>query len=317
MVLPEARGGGDGREAVMSAAGETRRAGIVMAVLALVWGYSWIIAKIGVSLAGPFTFAALQVACGVIALGTALFVMQRRVWRGPPRGAVIVGLMQTGVFVMLNTWALSRGDPGKVSILTFTMPFWVLLIAWPVLAERVRGMQWWAVGCALAGLTLVLEPWSLRAGALSKGLALGAGVAWGVGVVLTKRAQRDGTADALEFTFWQMAVGVVPLIAVAVLAAEPAPRSGPTLIGALLFSGVVSTAAGWFMWQYVLNRLSAGTTSLSSLAVPVIAMIASALQFGERLGTTELAGAALIIVALSLVSWDAARGSVAARAAEG
>jgi len=286
---------------------ERQRAAIVMAVLALVWGYAWIIAKIGLSQAGPFTFAAMRVVGGVVTLGAFFLVTQRRLRLRPPRGAALVGLVQTGAFLMLNTWALSNGEPGTVSILTFTMPFWVLLFAWPVLGERVRGPQWLAVALALAGLVLIMEPWLMRAAVQSKVLAVLAGMAWATGVVLTKRQQRGAPVDVIDFTFWQMAIGMVPILLVAWIVPEPFPTMTPTLVMAVLFSGVIATAGGWLMWQYVLNRLPAGTTSLASLAVPVVATISSALQFGERLRAAELGGAILIALALGLMSWQAVR----------
>lgn len=286
---------------------EQRRAAIVMAVLALVWGYSWIVAKIGLSQSGPFAFAAMRTACGVVALGAFLLIKRGHLPRRPPRGAVLVGLVQTGAFLMLNTWALSSGEPGKTSILTFTMPFWVLLFAWPVLAERVHGLQWIAIVLALAGLVLILEPWLMHAAVLSKVLAVLAGMAWGTGVVLTKSLQREGPVDALEFTFWQMVIGMLPMILVAGVVPEAPPRMTATLITTVIFSGVLATAGGWLMWQYVLNRLPAGTTSLASLAVPVVATLSSAVQLGERLRAAELYGAALIALSLGLISWQAVR----------
>jgi len=292
----------------VSVGAEHRRAAIVMAMLALVWGYAWIVAKIGLSQAGPFAFAAMRVVCGVAALSAFLLLVMRRLpSRRPPRGAALVGLIQTGAFLVLNTWALAGAQPGKISILTFTMPFWVLLFAWPVLAERVRGLQWLAIVAALVGLILILEPWLIHAEVGPKLLAVLAGMAWGTGVVLTKRIQRDHPFDTLDFTFWQMAIGMVPIVACALLVPEAPPRITPTLIAAVLFSGVIATAGGWLMWQYVLNRLPAGTTSLSSLAVPVVAIVASALQLGERLRPAEMVGAACIGLALGLISWQAVR----------
>ncbi|MCW5627153.1 MAG: DMT family transporter, partial [Burkholderiales bacterium] len=88
---------------------------------------------------------------------------------------------------------------------------------------------------------------------------------------------------------------------------EPAPRWTPLLWIALLFSGGLATAVGWLMWQYVLSRLPAGTTSLSSLAVPLIATVSSAIQLGERLRIAEIIGAACIVVALALMSWQSIR----------
>ena len=61
------------------------------------------------------------------------------------------------------------------------------------------------------------------------------------------------------------------------------------------------------MWLYVLHRLPAGTTSMSSLGVPVIALGSSAIQLGERPHAAELAGMGLIATALAIVSWDTVR----------
>jgi drug/metabolite transporter (DMT)-like permease len=291
----------------VSDATERRRAAIVMAILALVWGYAWVIAKIGLSLAGPFTFAALRTVCGVIALGAFLLIKQGHLSRRPPPGAILVGLIQTGAFLMLNTWALSGGEPGKTSILTFTMPFWVLLFAWPALSERVAGLQWIAIVFAVAGLVLIMEPWLMHAGILPKVLAVMAGMAWAIGVVLTKRLQRHAPVDAFDFTFWQMVFGLAPMVVVALIVPEPIPPFSTLLAVTVVLSGVLATAGGWLMWQYVLNRLPAGTTSLASLAVPVVATISSAIQLGERLRAAELFGAALIAVALALVSLQAVR----------
>ena len=41
--------------------------------------------------------------------------------------------------------AVAGGGAGRAAVLVFTMPFWTMLLAWPVLGERVRGMQWLAV----------------------------------------------------------------------------------------------------------------------------------------------------------------------------
>ena len=46
--------------------------------------------------------------------------------------------------------ALAGGGAGRTSVLVFTMPFWTMLMAWPVLHERVRGTQWLAVAFALS-----------------------------------------------------------------------------------------------------------------------------------------------------------------------
>ena len=72
---------------------------------------------------------------------------------------------------------------------------------------------------------------------------------------------------------------------------------------ALLFSSVLGTAVGWWLWTYVLAHTPAGIAGLNSLGIPVIAVIASALQLGERPPTLELVGMLMIGAALALLAW--------------
>jgi drug/metabolite transporter (DMT)-like permease len=75
----------------------------------------------------------------------------------------------------------------------------------------------------------------------------------------------------------------------------------------VLVLGTVATGGGWMAWFYVLRSLPAGTTSMSSLGIPVVALLSSALQLGERPTSAEWIGMGLIALALALVSWDTIR----------
>src|SRR5690606_24666360 len=98
----------------------------------------------------------------------------RRSLRPPPlRWTLIIGLLQTTLFNGLATAALVAGGAGKVSVLVYTMPFWLLLLARLFLGERLRGLQSAAVALAFAGLILVVRPWDIG-GALSGVLACAA-----------------------------------------------------------------------------------------------------------------------------------------------
>jgi len=51
---------------------------------------------------------------------------------------------------------LVSGEAGKTAVLLYTMPFWVILLAWPILGERIRGLEWLAVILAFAGLVCIV-----------------------------------------------------------------------------------------------------------------------------------------------------------------
>jgi len=284
-----------------------RRAGIVMVVLVLVWGYAWVLAKLALAYCGPLDLATLRTAVGTVCLFPTLLFMSKRVLPEHPWEALAVGVIQTGLFLLLNNWALSQGEAGKTSILVFTMPFWVLLFAWPVLGERIRGIGWVAVSIAGAGLVLILEPWGLRAAVPAKVAAVAAGVCWALGVVIYKRLHNRHPVDMVNFTFWQMALGLLPMALVALSMHTQPIRWTASFVAILLALGVVATALGWMAWFYVLKRLPAGTASMSSLGIPVVALAGSALQLGERPTLAEWSGMALIAMALAMVSWDTIR----------
>ncbi|HWQ37410.1 MAG TPA: EamA family transporter [Burkholderiales bacterium] len=282
---------------------ETRKAVVVMVFLVIMWGYSWITSKIGLNYASPLDFAAVRVLLGIGALFVFLLWSRARLRPQHFKWIVFIGVVQTSAFIILNTWALSEGGPGKTSVLVFTMPLWVLVFAWPVLGERIHGWQWLAIALAVAGLLLVMQPWDLRTPLLSKTLAVLAGICWAISVVAAKRLHVKEKVDEAAFTFWQMAIGVIPILALdAILDTRPIDWT-PAFAAAAIFNGVFATALGWAMWLYVLHRLPAGTTSLSSLGIPVIAAVASWLQLGEKPTRVELIGMLLIGAALAVISW--------------
>jgi drug/metabolite transporter (DMT)-like permease len=131
-------------------------------LLALIWGYAWVVMKIALDYVDPFPFAALRTSLGGLALFALLPLLKRPVRPKAFWPTALLGLLQTAGFVGLLTWALEDGAAGKTSILTYTMPFWLLLMAWVVLGEKLKGFQWVAVTLALAGLILILSPWKLQ-----------------------------------------------------------------------------------------------------------------------------------------------------------
>lgn len=287
----------------MSSSSETRRAVIVLVLLVMMWGYSWITSKIGLDYASPMDVVAMRLELGILTLLAGLLWTRRSLRPQHWKALLIIGLIQTGTFLLLNTWALSEGGPGKTSILVFTMPFWVIVFAWPILHERIQGLQWIAILFAIAGLVFVLEPWQMQTSLFSKSLAVVAGMCWAIGVIYAKQLHNKEKVEPLAFTFWQMLIGLLPVLACQALIDHPPVVWSNTFIVVTLFNGIVATGFGWLAWLYVLHRLPAGTTSLSSLGIPVIAIFASWLQFGEQVGRSEMIGMVLIGLALALLSY--------------
>lgn len=280
-------------------------AALALALLALIWGYNWVIMKRVNAYAGPFDFAALRLAIAAAVLFAVLITTGRPLRLPGWRGAALLGLTQTAGFTGLAQWALVAGGAGKSAVLAYTMPFWVLLLAWPILGERVQGTRWVPVALAAAGLALVLEPWRAQ-GTLASGLlAVGAGLSWAVGAVLMKRADRSRPPDLLALTAWQLAFGALALTVVALAVPQRPIEWSGYFAAALLYIAVVGTALGWLLWIYALRRLAAGTAGLGILAVPVVGVLSAAVDLGERPGASELTGMLAIGAALAMLAAEA------------
>jgi len=275
---------------------------LALLTMSVLWGYAWTGLKIGLIDCPPFMFAALRMSVGAVCL---LVILRSTGHPFAPRRIpelVRLGLVQTTALFTLSTWAVAEGDAGRVAFLAYTMPFFTLLFAWPMLGEKVRGLQWIAIACAAAGLFAIVQPWRSSGSLLSSALAVGSGIAWALGAIMVKRLQRREPMDLVSMTAWQMILGSVPLLLLAWLIPETPVVWTARFVLVLLLIGVVTTALGWLLWVYVLDTLSAGTASLGTLAVPVIAMATSHYHFGERPDLTELAGMALIVMALLVLS---------------
>jgi drug/metabolite transporter (DMT)-like permease len=255
--------------------------------------------KIALRYSQPFTFAALRSFLGAVALFMLLPLFHRPLRPKALGPTAILGLLQTTGFVGFLTWALESGAAGKTSILTYTMPFWLLLMAWVFLGEKLVGLQWVAVALALCGLVMVLSPWHLKGGASSL-IAVGGALFWAASAVYAKVLRRKHQVDLLSLTAWQLFLGAIPLVAIAAITWEGPPVWNGTFIGALIFVSLLGNALAWILWLYILNSFRAGTAGLATLLTPVIGIVSAWIQLGERPGLIEGLGMIAIVGALLL-----------------
>jgi drug/metabolite transporter (DMT)-like permease len=286
-----------------------RGAYAALVVLTLLWGFNWLVMKYALQHAHPVVLNVHRTWLAVVVLFAALILQRRPLLPSSWIAIVVTGLFQTTINTGSTTMALAGGGAGRTSVLVHTMPFWTMLLAWPVLHERVKRRQWSAVGFAFAGLALVVEPWNWQRDIGPKLWAVLSGFGWGAGTVLTKYFQRARQFDPLNFLAWQMLVGVLPLTLLPIVFSFPATLWTPTYAAQLAYISVISTAFGFLLWIAVLRILPAGTASLNMFAIPVIALLGSMAVFDEKLTGSEWAGIALIGVGLAIVAFNTWRAS--------
>lgn len=284
-----------------------RLALLALILMAVVWGYNWVVMKKVLTYVGPFQFSALRTLLGAAALLVLLWLkrspmrIDSRAW---PR-VILLGILQTGIFSLLIQLALLQGDAGKSSILTYTMPFWVVAMAWLAFGERVRGLQWLALAVAAGGIVVVVQPWATQSGFVSEAYALAAGLCWAVAAMVAKWIKRDFDIPALQLTAWQLLCGALALAAAAGFVSEKPLEPSGYFFFALAYNAVLATSLAWFLWLFALQHLSAGIAGMTALGVPVVSVLAGWIELGERPGGSELVGMILIGTALLVNSIQA------------
>jgi drug/metabolite transporter (DMT)-like permease len=270
--------------------------------MSAIWGYNWVVMKEGLRFCDPFVFAAIRVLPAAIIL-FGILLRTNKDWR--PRQVqwtVLLGLLSTTLGFGLPLWALSGGPAGKTAVLLYTMPFWVILLAWPILGERIKGLEWLAVIIAFAGLALIVAVDAIGANLWSSVLAVMAGISWAGSAIITRIMRRDPEFDVLSVTTWQMIYGVGPLIIISVLVPSPPIQWTPVFIAALLYNIILVSVVAFLLWFYILERLQAGMATMGTLVTPVLALIFARIQLGETPPSREALGFILILSGIGLLS---------------
>jgi drug/metabolite transporter (DMT)-like permease len=249
----------------------------------------------------PFTFSALRCLLGALSLFTVLFILRRPMSPVSLSGALILGVLQIVGSSGLSVWALASGNVGKTVVLCYTMPFWLLALAWPVLGERPHSPEWLAAMIAFVGLFLILQPWRFHQELFSAMLATTSGICWAVAGIWVRRWRKKEKLDLLPLTAWQLLLGGIPLLLVALWKEDMATNWTPYFISALAYNAILVMAVAWLLWFYALQELPVGMSSMGILLVPLIGVLTAWAHLGEVPNLFEGVGMVLILSGLGIL----------------
>jgi len=275
---------------------------IGLGVLACIWGYNWVVMKTALAFCGPFAFGAMRALIGSGVLFLVAAFSGRGLSPGSLLGVLLLGLLQTTGFFGFSIWALVSGGAGKTAVLVYTMPFWLIVLAWPLLGERMRCGQWLAAGLAFAGLICLFHPWQTHPHLASTVLACLAGFSWALAGVWNKYFRSRVQVDLIALNAWQLMIGAVPLVLIAVFVESRPIAWTPYFMAAVAYNAVLATAVAWTLWFFALQKMPAGMAGLGTLATPVLGVLAAWLQLGEVPLFWEAVGMVMILVGLGILS---------------
>ncbi|MGH9360092.1 MAG: DMT family transporter [Terriglobia bacterium] len=268
------------------------KAEILLGVVTLIWGATFVIVKEALKYASPLVFIAGRFTLGGILLWFA--VGERRLKRASLGPALALGSLLF-VAYFFQTWGQEYTTPSKCAFITaFSVVLVPLIVA--LMGAPLRRANAFGALLAMAGIFFLTAPTGDRTVNRGDLLTLAGAAAFAVYIVLLEVLNR-------RHSFAQLAppqVLTVGVLACIFLPFDPARRFHWTsdLGWAFVVTAVFATAFAYGLQTWAQKYVPASHTALIFTLEPVFAALTSYAVLGERLGGKIMIGAVLVLAGM-------------------
>jgi drug/metabolite transporter (DMT)-like permease len=279
---------------------------LLLLALSVLWGGSYLFAKIAVEELPPLTLVLARVSIAAVILVAVMRLRGLDFPTGPtawPRFAVL-GLLNNVLPFALLFWGTSRIDSGLAALLAATAPvFAVIFGRWLAPDERVGLRRLAGVTLGVAGVAVMVGPGSFRAfdaDVAAELACVGAAAMYALAGIFARRLRATPPLAVAAGQLVSSALIALP-VAVAVDGVSAITHAGAGTWAAVLGLALLSTALAYVVYFRLLASAGVNNVLLVSLLVPVSALVFGAVLLGERIDASEMAGMALIALALASI----------------
>lgn len=275
---------------------------ILFALLASLWGGSFVAIKFVVRDMAPVTGAFFRVAVACVILTVVFARRDTSATRAERRRMWIAGVFTQGIPFSLLFWGEQRLSPGVAGIINGTVPLWSFLMTLQATDEALSPRK--IAGLLLGFGGIVAVCWPVMAGGEKNVLAVlavtGMAVSYAIGGLLTKRVLTGPTASKFRANALnqQMASAVFLLIATLLIEGRPNIRplwTNPTTAAAIFYLGAFSTAGAFLIYYHLIREWGAVKASSVTYVAPIMAMVWDFLFFRNAPDAVQFLGAAMTL----------------------
>lgn len=275
----------------------------LVALTAAGWGVGWTVFKSLLDVWPPF-FA--RGVCGLFGAATLAMIahvsgrslaVPRAMWLKLIMAAFVNVVVWMGFTALSLRWLnVSEG-----TLLTYTMPLWAMLLAWPILGKKGGVREVIALALGLSGVALLVAgpqlsiPVEKIPGVF---FALTAAVLFAFGSL---RARATLPLDPLCATAWMVFIGCTAMVLLGLTFEQPQVSALSWSRAAPFFYVALGPMAACYMsWFGALQRLSAVEAAMGTLLVPLVGTVTAAVWLDEPLSERAYVSFALIICGVAL-----------------
>jgi drug/metabolite transporter (DMT)-like permease len=283
----------------------TKKVG-AMLLLALMWGLSIPITKLGLETVPPLMFTAMRF---LVAVPLLLILSSRRL-RVPLKAVpsiIALGVMGISLGNVAQSFGV-RGTSASVgTIVSATIPIFIVIFAALRLKQSVAGKHWIGLLGAFGGIALVAFGSGAGTDDLSKTTI--SGIAWmlvsaiAIAFYYIWSAELTDRYGTLPVATWNALAGLIAILPLAgwEMARTPFEITAQA-VWAVVYLGVFVTVAGLLLWLYILRIVPARVAAGVQYLQPVFGIATASFLFGDQLGLMFAAGVVLILGGLALAA---------------
>ncbi|KQL35990.1 DMT family transporter [Psychrobacillus sp. FJAT-21963] len=273
-----------------------------------IWGGMYVVVKILVAVIPPLELVWMRYLIALVAL-VIIGLVTRQNWRIKRRHfGIIIAISIIGYVISIVTQEtgtmLSTAQMG--AIITSTTPAFMVLFASLILKERLTLKKAISVSLATIGVITIVGIDDINMSSMLGGVSLIiAALTWALMSVLIKRLPSD-YSQIVVTTYATLIAFVVltPFVITKLPQIDINDLTNPTILGGLIYLGVVSTSIAFLLWNRGLQMLNASSGGVFFFVQPVVGTFLGWLILGETISITFWIGSVLILLGVLIVIKD-------------
>lgn len=291
----------------------TRASWLMILVLGLTWGATFMVIEIALRGITPFWLAAARIGFAAalmtvvwLARGGRLFLDDARDWPA----MVVIGALSSAVPFMLLSWGQQYTTSGFAGVSMAAVALMVLPLAhFLVPGERMTLRRTAGFVIGFAGVVVLIggQAFSSTGAALEsygRLACLGTAGCYALSSVWMRRLP---AVDPIGLATVLLIIGAAMVIPAALIVEGPPPAVDGQTLAVLALLGLVPTAAANILRVVVIRSAGPTFMSLTNYIVPVCSVGLGALVLSEPLPPSLLWALALILAGVFLSQWGALR----------
>ena len=279
-------------------------AGILSALLCVIFGSNAVAIKLAFSGVGVFTSAAIRFSIAAFAIwiwarisGQPLALHINRFY------PLLILAALFAVQLSLFNLGLSKSNASRGALISNLLPFWILFLAhFFIPGERITPRKFLGIFLGFSGVAFMFAEDKGVTAAFKAGdlIILSATVIWSCNVIYLKRI--IGSFSAFQVTFYSMVLAIPVFWLEALLWDAPMiTKLDLKIVGALLFQSLITAAFGFVTWNKLLRKYGAVALHSFIFIMPIAGVALGGLVLGEPITSKIITALALIVAGILVV----------------